>query len=70
MPIYQGKCRNLTEEQKAELLASGRKPTVRFKKRRKINKLYFVDMVRGTVNFDSNGWEDFVIVKSDGIPVY
>lgn len=69
MPIYQGKCRNLTEEQKAELLASGRKPTVRFKTPEN-QQIIFDDMVRGTVNFDSNGVGDFVIVKSDGIPVY
>ena len=27
-------------------------------------------MVRGHVSFESNGVGDFVIVKSDGIPVY
>ena len=30
----------------------------------------FDDMVRGHVSFESNGIGDFVIVKSDGIPVY
>ena len=69
MPIYQGKCRNLTQEQKNELLAAGRKPTVRFKTPEN-QQIIFDDMVRGTVSFDSNGVGDFVIVKSDGIPVY
>ena len=69
MPIYQGKCRNLTQEQKTELLAAGRKPTVRFKTPEN-QQIIFDDMVRGTVSFDSNGVGDFVIVKSDGIPVY
>jgi nondiscriminating glutamyl-tRNA synthetase len=32
--------------------------------------IVFTDLVRGTVNFDSAGIGDFVIVKSDGIPVY
>ena len=30
----------------------------------------FDDMVRGHVTFDSSGVGDFIIVKSDGIPVY
>ena len=36
-----------------------------------MNKTYaFDDMVRGHVSLESNGVGDFVIVKSDGIPVY
>lgn len=50
MPIYQGKCRNLTQEQKNELLAAGRKPTVRFKTPEN-QQIIFDDMVRGTVSF-------------------
>ncbi|MGI6092609.1 MAG: glutamate--tRNA ligase [Veillonellaceae bacterium] len=68
-PCYSGRCRNLTEEDKARLVAEGRKPVVRFHV--PPNKpIIFTDMVRGTVSFDSNGVGDFVIVKSDGIPVY
>lgn len=68
-PCYSGRCRNLTEEDRARLAAEGRKPVVRF--RVPPNKpIVFTDMVRGTVSFDSNGVGDFVIVKSDGIPVY
>ena len=33
-------------------------------------QIVFKDMVRDTVSFDSNGVGDFVIVKSDGVPVY
>lgn len=69
MPIYQGHCRELTEEQKAKLIAEGRKPTIRFRTPAN-QQVVFDDLVRGKMSFDSNGVGDFVIVKSDGIPVY
>lgn len=68
-PKYNGHCRHLTEEQIEAYKAEGRKPTVRL--RVPLNETFaFDDMVRGHVSFDSNGVGDFVIVKSDGIPVY
>lgn len=68
-PKYNGHCRHLTEEQRAAYEAEGRKPTVRL--RVPLNEtVAFDDMVRGHVAFESNGIGDFVIVKSDGIPVY
>lgn len=69
MPRYLGQCRNLTPEQKRKYEQEGRKPTIRFKvpegKVIKVN-----DIVRDTVEFESDGIGDFIIVKSDGIPVY
>ena len=68
-PRYMGKCRNLTDEQRAKLEAEGRKPTIRFKVPE--NEVIRIDdRVRGQVEFESNGIGDFIIVKSDGIPVY
>lgn len=69
MPIYQGKCRHLTDEQRQSYIAAGRKPVVRFRTPEN-QQVAFDDAVRGRMNFDSNGIGDFVIVKSDGIPVY
>ena len=68
-PRYLGKCRHLTSADEAALLAEGRKPTVRFRVPEN-QDITFQDAVRGTVSFDSNGIGDYVIVKSDGIPVY
>ena len=68
-PRYLGKCRQLTAADEAALLAEGRKPTVRFRVPEN-QDITFQDAVRGTVSFDSNGIGDYVIVKSDGIPVY
>ncbi|MBM7704989.1 glutamate--tRNA ligase [Metabacillus iocasae] len=69
MPRYSGKCRNLTAEQRAELEAEGRQPSIRF--RVPSGKVYkFDDMVKGEVSFESDGIGDFVIVKKDGTPTY
>lgn len=68
-PRYGGRCRQITDEDKARFVAEGRKPTVRFHVQEN-KQIVFKDMVRDTVSFDSNGVGDFVIVKSDGVPVY
>ncbi len=69
MPRYMGKCRNLSAADEKALQAEGRKSTVRFRVPEN-QAITFQDAVRGTVSFDSNGIGDYVIVKSDGIPVY
>ncbi|MDT8902727.1 glutamate--tRNA ligase [Anaeroselena agilis] len=68
-PRYLGRCRSLTDADRARFAAEGRKATVRFKVPEN-RQIIFNDLVRGTVSFESNGIGDFVIVKSDGIPVY
>lgn len=68
-PHYGGRCRNLSQAERERFIAEGRKPTVRFRVPDN-QQIVFKDLVRDTVSFDSNGVGDFVIVKSDGIPVY
>lgn len=68
-PRYLGKCRHLTAEDQAKLVAEGRKPTIRFRVPED-HLLKFHDMIRGEIEFESNGIGDFVIVKSDGVPTY
>lgn len=68
-PKYNGRCRHLSDEEKSAFEAEGRVPVVRF--RTPENTVFdFDDMVRGHISFESNGVGDFVIVKSDGMPVY
>ena len=69
MPQYMGKCRNLSAEEEQKLIAEGRRPTIRFRVPEN-QTISFHDAVRDTVSFDSNGIGDYVIVKSDGLPVY
>jgi nondiscriminating glutamyl-tRNA synthetase len=68
-PHYSGRCRNLSPADHERFIAEGRKPTVRFRVPDN-QQIIFKDLVRDTVSFESNGVGDFVIVKSDGIPVY
>lgn len=68
-PVYGGHCRHLTQEQIDRYQAEGRKPVVRLHVPQG-ETIAFDDMVRGHVSFQSSGVGDFIIMKSDGIPVY
>lgn len=68
-PLYSGRCRHLSATEREAFEQEGRKPTVRFRVPEN-KQIVFTDLVRGTVSFESNGVGDYVIVKSDGIPVY
>lgn len=67
-PRYSGKCAHLSAERRAELEASGAKRVVRL--RAPQATLTFVDLLRGEQRKDMGERGDFVIVKSDGSPVY
>ncbi len=68
-PRYLGKCRNLTEEERAQREKEGKRPTVRF--RVPENQTILIDdLVRGQVSFETENMGDFIIIKSDGIPTY
>jgi nondiscriminating glutamyl-tRNA synthetase len=68
-PVYSGKCADLPKETVEQYLKEGRPHVVRIRTP-KDQVLEVDDLVRGHVTFDSNIVGDFVIVKSDGIPVY
>jgi nondiscriminating glutamyl-tRNA synthetase len=68
--VYSGKCRNLSAEDKKKYEAMGRKPSVRFKLPEDAS-IEVNDIIKGKVVFDSdNIGGDFIIVRSDGVPVY
>lgn len=68
-PIYSGKCRHLSQAERAQFEAEGRKPSIRFLVPQ--GKVYtFDDMVKGEVSFESDGIGDHVIIKKDGTPTY
>lgn len=67
-PMYSGKCKNLTQEQKDALRAEGREPAIRFAVENK--ELIFNDLVKGDLKFDTSLIGDFVIMKSNGTPTY
>lgn len=70
MPRYPGRCRNLTAEEEERFQAEGRKPVIRFKLPEEERAIKFRDIIRGELEFKSDVLDDFVILKSDGMPTY
>lgn len=68
-PGYDGHCRDLTAEERAELAAQGRTSVVRFRTP-DTGVSRFHDLVRGEVEVEWSSIRDFVIVRSDGSPIF
>lgn len=68
-PKYDGSCRNLTPEQIEKFEAEGRKYTIRLKMPEE-GHTEVDDLIRGRVVFENSVLDDFIIVKSNGIPTY
>ncbi|HEY7280995.1 MAG TPA: glutamate--tRNA ligase [Actinomycetota bacterium] len=68
-PGYDGRCRRLTDEERAAFEAEGRPWALRFAipEGRSVE---FDDLVKGPQHFDYEALRDFVIVRSDGSPTY
>lgn len=68
-PVYSGRCRELTAAEIESKLEAGLKPTIRFKVPSN-EEIVIDDIIRGKVSFQSSAIGDFIIIKSDGVPVY
>ncbi|MHB1628251.1 MAG: glutamate--tRNA ligase [Bacilli bacterium] len=67
---YSGRCRRMTDKERAAYIHEGRKPTLRFRVTDD-ESVEFTDLIRGDMIFEPQGiGGDFVVVKSNGIPVY
>jgi len=69
VPRYDGRCRGLTPVDWAGLEAEGRTPAVRLRVP-ETGAVTVQDIVRGEVTFDCAVLDDFILVKSDGMPAY
>ncbi|MCK8825829.1 glutamate--tRNA ligase [Fuchsiella alkaliacetigena] len=69
-PKYDGRCRDLSAVEREKLEAEGKEAVLRFKLPKSEKKIVVEDLVHGNVEFSSEVLDDFVIVKSDGIPTY
>ena len=65
---YDNYDRNLTEEQKEAYRAEGRKPVWRL--RMPDEDITFNDLVRGEITFKAGTVPDYVVVRSNGDPLY
>jgi glutamyl-tRNA synthetase len=68
-PGYDGRCRDLTEAERAERIADSRPRSVRFRTPDSGTST-FTDLVRGEVSVEWSTISDFVIVRSDNSPVF
>ncbi|WP_420207771.1 glutamate--tRNA ligase [Candidatus Electronema sp. JC] len=67
---YEGTCRDLTPAQVAEKEAQGIPAAIRFKVPKREGKVAYEDKVLGTIERAYSDIEDFVIVRSNGKPLY
>jgi glutamyl-tRNA synthetase len=65
---YDGHCRNLSNEEKMKLESQGLPRAIRFKV--EPGETHFTDEVHGSLTIDNNEIDDFIIIRSDGIPTY
>lgn len=65
---YDGHCRNLSPQERQKLESEGKSRVVRLK----VNpgQTHFIDEVHGSLTVDNKTIDDFIILRSDGIPTY
>jgi glutamyl-tRNA synthetase len=68
-PRYDGRCRSLSGEERSRLEQEGRRPALRFHIP-PTGETVVQDVIRGSVAFDHDVLDDFIIVKSNGLPAY
>jgi nondiscriminating glutamyl-tRNA synthetase len=68
-PHYDGKCRSLNIEESRAKMKAGATCTVRFKVD-PTKAVSFKDLIRNEVTFPAGMVGDFIILRSDGMPVY
>ena len=68
-PGYDGRCRALTPDQRVAMAADGRPRTIRFRTPDD-GVSSFTDLIRGEVRVEWSLIHDFVIVRSDGAPIF
>ncbi|MDR7521041.1 MAG: glutamate--tRNA ligase [Armatimonadota bacterium] len=67
---YSGRCRDLTAAQRAAFEAAGRRPSLRLRVTDLAEPIVVDDLIRGRVVFEPEHLDDYIIVRSDGTPLY
>jgi glutamyl-tRNA synthetase len=67
-PGYDGRCRDLTGEERAAFEAQGRQPAIRF--RMPDREWVVEDLVKGEVRWARGQLTDFIIMRADGSPLF
>lgn len=67
---YSGRCRTLSDAERAKFVAEGRRPTIRLRIHGMVEAIVVDDLVRGHIEFHPADLDDAIIVRSDGSPLY
>lgn len=68
-PKYDNFCRNLSTEETETMLKSGAPYVIRFKMPEN-KKVVFNDLIRGEILVNTKDLDDYILIKSDGLPTY
>lgn len=68
-PHYDGTCRQINPNEAARRVANGEEHVIRFKTPHE-GQTTVIDMLRGDITVENRTIDDFILVKSDGLPVY
>lgn len=68
-PKFVSPYRDLTPAQRDELIKEGKSYTIRFKTP-SVGVVEFADLIRGPMKWENDLIEDFIIIKTSGIPTY
>ena len=68
-PRYDGTCRNLPAEEARRRINAGERYVVRLKMP-KLGSTTAIDLLRGPITVENTALDDFVLLKSDGLPTY
>jgi len=66
---YDGRCRGLSAEERARRAAAGPAPALRFAGP-SAGEIGWDDQVKGRIEFRNEVLDDFVLIRSDGLPTY
>lgn len=66
---YDGKCKNFTQAEIEKKLKESRHFTIRLKIEQD-EEISFTDIIRGEIRFHTSNLDEFIIMRSDGFPVY
>jgi nondiscriminating glutamyl-tRNA synthetase len=67
---YSGRCRTLTPGEREAFEAAGRRPSLRLRVTNLSDPIVVDDIIRGRVVFEPEHLDDYIIVRSDGSPLY
>jgi glutamyl-tRNA synthetase len=68
-PRYDGLCRQLSPDDAQARVRGGEPHVIRFKTPQG-GRTGAIDLLRGTISVDNSALDDFILLKSDGLPVY